>query len=157
VRRRQFSIFCTFRAIKQECALKVNSFLSFLRGTSRADLCPQRDTDSPFCGRWIFLHLPEIQWRRRSPLFMATERCCRTAPSCLVLCLLSLSPYHSRRLLSPFSLHIPYLPFSRVLWQDSTATDNIYHKTRSCHACHACVFLQRTKRKKKFPWQKYAG
>jgi len=38
----------------------------------------------------------------------------RTALSCLVLCLLSLSPYHSRRLpvLSPFSLHIPYLPSS---------------------------------------------
>lgn len=121
-------------------------FHSFAK-TYRLDLRPRRDTDSLFCGRWIFLRLPEIQWRRRSPLFMATGRCCRPHTSPLVSfytfslyrlitrdvfqSLLS-SPQPSRCISSLFP----------TLWQDTAATDNIYYKTwPSMPVFHARVSL----------------
>lgn len=85
------------------------------------------------------------------PLFMATGRCCRpyTSPSCLVLYLLSLSSYHSRRLPPLLPLHTPVtFPF-RVLRQDTAATDNIYYKTwPSMLAYHACVLYSEQSEKR---------
>lgn len=121
--------------------------ISSFRWTYQLDLLPWRDTDSLFCGRWIFLCLPEIQWRRRSPLFMATGRCCRPHTSPLV----SFYTFSLYRLItretssssspSPQPSRCIYSLFL-ALWQDTAATDNIYYKTwPSMLAFHARVSL----------------
>jgi len=135
--------------------------LSFFRWTYQLDLLPRRDTDSLFCGRWIFLHLPEIQWRRRSPPFMATGRC-RPHTSPLVYTF-SLYRLIIRNVFQFPTLHNPLVAFSLSFSPcDKTLPRlitfiirlGLFYARLPC----SCISLQRTKREKKFPawWRKSA-
>lgn len=139
------------------CALKkIDSFLLFFFAGRRDSTCLfflRDDTDSLFCGRWIFLRLPEIQWRQHGPLFMASGRCCRLHTSPLVS-FYTFSLY--RLIIRDVSQSSPVVApratfFPPALRQDTTATDNIYYETwSSILAFHARVFLRWTKRRKVF-------
>lgn len=155
-----YGIFCSTYIL---CILKTR-LISFILSERTGDLLPRRDTDSLFCGRWIFLRLPEIQWRRRSPPFIATGRCCRPHTSPLVsfytFSLYRLITRDVFQALSPFFSPLPsrcIFSLFLALWQDTAATDNIYYKTWSSMLAFSCIFLQRTKREKKFPvwWRKW--
>lgn len=75
-----------------------------------------RDTNSLFCSRWIFLHVPEIQWRRRSSHFMTTKRCCRLHTNPVSFYAFSLYRfYHSRRHTTFFPRYISTSFFSLSL------------------------------------------
>lgn len=124
-------------------------FYSFAERTS-SDLLPRRDTDSLF-SRQMNIPAPSgnSMATAQSPFYGDREMLSPAhQPPCLVLYLLSLSPYHSRRLPvspSPSPLRRSSRCISSLflaLWQDTAATDNIYYKTwPSMLAFHARVSL----------------
>lgn len=102
-----------------------------------------QDANSLFCSRWIFLRVPEIQWRRRSSHFMTTKRCCRLHTSPVSFYAFSLYRfYHSRRHTAFFPRCIPTSFFSLFLIRSAKRLPQMIRfiirfvpYVRSLHAC----------------------